>query len=365
MTLPTPYCTCCGAVTCVITITGKDDVANWTQDSGTWTNSGSGGIQTTSANALAIFNTAHPDALSTGTMQFNISLPTTGAIRICMAFQDSSNYLFIEYEIMGANCTAAADCFVRMGHRTGGADTILEQINIAGQLGTPKFCYDGTIISAQNLGIGYDFEGIDGGIPGGTIYNNLDGRLSGSWGDQIAFMTIGITGTARFQLEAFYGRNDATCDTCSPACELCDDTGDPAQRSTPSEISVYIEDVVSAACATCEATFNGTTFIFANIFFSGTPDVDCETHISRVCGFNLNGMGCAAGPGTDIASLFLHFTATTNRLLLIGGDGNFSFTFADDGCSEVLSKTGGSTGGGMNVRCDWTGATIQMTPNMA
>jgi hypothetical protein len=325
MTLPTPYCTCCGAVTCVIDITGKDDVANWTQDSGTWTNSGSGGIQTTSANALAIFNTAHPDALSTGALRFNISLPTTGAIRICMAFQDDNNYLFIEYEIMGANCTAAADCFVRMGHRTGGADTILEQINIAGQLGVPQFCYDGTIISAHNLG-------------------------------------IGITGTARFQLVDFYGRNDATCSTCGPACELCGDGIE--QASTPSEFSVYIEDVVSAACVTCEAEYNGMTFIFANPYFSGTPDVDCETHLSRSCGFIIDGLGCAL-LGNDRSSLIIKFTATTNQLRMIGSDGVFDLSFTGDACDQVLMETGGLTGGLRNTRCDWTGATVTVTPNMA
>jgi hypothetical protein len=361
MVLPTPYCTCCGAVTCVIDITGKDDVANWTQDSGTWTNSGSGGIQTTSANALAIFNTAHPDALSTGTLRFNVGLPTTGAIRICMAFQDSSNYLFIEYEIMGANCTGAVDCFVRMGHCTGGADTILEQINIAGQLGTPQFCYDGTIISAENLGIGYDFEGIDG-IPAGTSINNMDGRLTGTWGDQIAVMTIGITGTARFQLEAFHGRNDSTCSTCGPACELCGDGLE--QASTPSEFSVYIEDVVSAACVTCEAEYNGMTFIFANPYFSGTPDVDCETHLSRTCGFLIDGLGCAL-VGNDRSSLIIKFTATTNQLRMIGSDGVFDLSFTGDACDQVLVETGGLTGGLRNTRCDWTGATVTVTPNMA
>jgi hypothetical protein len=359
MTLPTPYCTCCGAVTCVIDITGKDDVANWTQDSGTWTNGGLA-LQTSSANGFARFNTAHPDGLSTGAIQFNVILPTTGAIRVCWAVQDSDNYLFVEYEVMGVNCTAFVDAFVRLGHRTGGGDTILEQVNIAGlaSSGTKSACYDGAIISASNLGTAVTATYWTAG--------HMDGRLSGTWGDQIAFETIGITGTAQFQLLSFYGRNDETCFLCTPACSLCSG-GDVEQKSTPSEVSLYLDGVVSAACATCEATFNGVTFILENPYFSATPDADCDGHISRGCLFNVAGLGCAVFGNDEAEYRIRHNSLFTNRLVVID-DGTFNFDVsAAESCKDVLTVGGGnSAGGGFGAqRCYWTGATAEVTPNMA
>jgi len=47
--------------------------------------------------------------------------------------------------------------------------------------------------------------------------------------------------------------------------------------------------------------------------------------------------------------------------LRIGTDGFFAFTRTADDCSEVLTATNGGSG----VRCDWTGATAELTPNMA
>jgi len=112
---------CCNPPTCII-LTDDTTLANYTQVSGTWTKP-STYIQTTSANAIIVHDTAHPDGLSTGAVRIGeVLIPAAGGtFRILFAYLDSSNYLFLEYEVLGPpGPTAGVDMLFRMGYRQSG-----------------------------------------------------------------------------------------------------------------------------------------------------------------------------------------------------------------------------------------------------
>jgi hypothetical protein len=348
MTLPNFQCDCCEVTPCDIDITGVNDITNWTQVSGTWTDVG--GIRPTSADGVLVYNTAHPTALSTMGIIFTVNVPNGGKIRVCIAYADVDNYLFYEVEVMGGAC--AGNVFTRLGHRTGGADTILEQFNFA-SMGTVKLCYNGTVFSA---------------------HARMDTDLSGTWGDQIAFIAEGITPTAGqpiFSLSSFAGIVDNFCSGCEPACQHpCREPFSADLKRTPGEVAVYLDSIVNAAgCGTCEAEFNGVTFILPAATITATPDVDCDTHKSRSCGFAIDGIGCSGGGVPDTMTFVYGYVQNwQSRLLINGGKGAIVLTAdlvsAVGWCEQQLTDVVSATND-VSPTCDFTGAVVVVTPNMA
>ena len=97
-----PNACCCNAVTC--SIGSSERIADFTEVSGTWSEASDGfgnyKIQTSSADAIIIFSTAHPEGLSTGVVSVNDNtFPTSGKVRLLLAYQDADNYIFSEKEL--------------------------------------------------------------------------------------------------------------------------------------------------------------------------------------------------------------------------------------------------------------------------
>lgn len=341
-----PGCCCTNvATTCTITVT--DNLADYTQVTGTWTKPASV-IQTTSANALIVNNTPHPEGSSTGRVFAQVSLPTTGKVRLLFAYQSPNKYLFLEMEVNAA----LPNIISRIGKRSGGADTILETVyGTSASTTLSQLCYNGTRLSSAG-GINATDAGLNYSVTG------LDSPLTGNFGTQIGFQAIGITGTASFSGVTFHGIDDpSTCVSCRSACQTCDVSG------TPGELSLYIDGVVSdSLCATCEADYNGVTFILEN---------EVAATSTRTCYFKTNGVPCNTLPGNDYHDfVFSNFTGNQNVAIarLIGDDGGFVFTRTNDVCDAVLTKVGGYNQWGVgnpSQICRWDLATAVLTPNMA
>lgn len=330
MTLPNPQCDCCGPPTCEITTT--DTLTDYTQVSGTWTKPAAS-IETTDATALIYFNTPHPDGLSIGKVAFTISVSATATYRLLLAYQDANNYIFMEMEVK------AGDDIAKLGHRTGGVDTFLEEVH-GTSTSTADLCYNGSRITSKTGISGFT----SGTLP--TAASGADSPLTGNWGTFVGVEVLANTGTVSFNGLTFHGYNDVSCAVCQTACYGCGLTG------TPGEYSLYMTGVANAACATCTTGYNGATFILQNTVAATA---------SRNCYFRKDTVPCL------LINDFIDFKladASANQdvaELRIGSDGFFAFTRTADDCSEVLTVTNGGSG----VRCDWTGATAELTPNMA
>lgn len=355
---------CCCSVTCgIISSATAVAVSDWTQVSGTWTDSGGSPnyIETTSADALIVHNTPHPDGLSVGSVGINMEFPTTGVVRLCLAYLDASNYLFVEVEHDASNPTFLHDIIVRLGYRTSGADTFLEEFN--GTIvsdATLSICYTGTRLSIAT-------NHLSGHAP--ILGLGMDTPLTGTWGTKIAVQTIGITGTLQFKSVAFYGSISTGCGFCYAACAGCGEGGTWAFPATPGEVSLYLDGVANSACANCTTLFNGSTWLLPNPYEPPAPvpvpGATAYEYATRTCRFELydsTGDCHGAGAGSDM----VRFTyGVSTAVAIINFDGRFDFTKGSYDCSVALSKTGGSNIAGFPQYCNWTGATADITPNMA
>lgn len=357
-----PNACCCGSTTCgIISSATAVAVSDWTQVSGTWTDSGGSPnwIQTTSANGLIIHNTPHPDGLSTGAVGFDFKFPTTGTIRLCLAYLDASNYLFVEVEHDASNPTVLHDVIVRLGYRTSGADTFLEEFNgYLSSTATLYFCYNGSRLSITM-----------GSMSGHAPILGMDTPLTGTWGTKIAVQSIGIAGTLEFNAVAFLGNISAGCTVCCAACAGCGEGAGFANPATPGEVSLYLTGVANSTCANCTTLFNGSTWLLPNPYEPPAPvpvpGATAYEYATRSCRFELydsTGDCHGAGAGSDM----VRFTyGVSSAVAIINFDGRFDFTKGSYDCSVALSKTGGSNIAGFPQYCNWTGATADITPNMA
>lgn len=345
--IPNPNCRCCGPTTCVITTT--NDLADYTQVSGTWTKPATF-ILTTDAAALIIFNTPHPEGFSQGRVQAEIAISADAVVRLLLAYKDPNNYLFLEIELTNG---VAVD-WARMGHRTGGVDTFLEEVKGGPGVTTPQpskttLCFNGEMLSSGGGLTSFEDSILN------TSVNGMDSPLSdnGDWGTYIGIEVLSNSGTVSFKNFVFNGVNDPGCAVCGVACVMC------GQAGTPSEYSLFLDDVVNDDCGTCEAFYNGATFILTN------PNSATST---RNCYFRKDTLSCAVVPGNDYVDFALSditgdpFAA---RLRIVG-DGEFnSFGRTAGVCDEVLTQVGGGTNPFGSTQCDWSGATAILTPNMA
>jgi len=344
-----PGCCCVGEPICDTDFSSAG-LSDWTQVAGTWAFTGGIDFETSDANALIVNDFPHPNGLSQGRVTGFVQLPDSGAIRMILGYKNPGEYLFTEVEILPTDWTANADVYWRIGKRVGGVDTILEEANGTAATGTFQLCYNGTRIAcdSSNLTVWHP-------APGTSV--ELDSPLTGNYGDKVAFQAIDITGTFKFRNVTFFGEVSDACALCAVACNGCS-----LPDGTPGEVSIYIDGVVSAECGTCEATFNGSTFILPPINNTDPGDVNPLDHpySTRSCVFYDEGFGCATIPANDWMR-FIYGSTNTAVLSVIAGDGGWNFTKTLFVCTEVLTKVGGSGG----VRCDWTGATAIVTPNMA
>lgn len=349
---------CCCVPTCVDS--GSEVLADFTQVSGSWATVGST-IETTSSNALLVHNTAHPDGVSTGTVGIYLStIPTGGKVRIILAYTDANNYLFIELDIVGtAFGYAKFDCYI--GHRTGGADTILGG---SGQFNYPNqrfdICYNGAKLGGTAIASGGSGFGIEA-------------FLTGTWGTKAAIQAIGITGTLAFNVFEFHNYNGTGCSGCRPACAVCSVTDETNIPFTPHEATVHFSGVANDNCSSCVTLFDNATFLVENSLDETSPGDPGTTPnwATRSCQFKLFDTtgGCFSIPGYDSLTLKygIGVSSSVNTEVYINNDGRFFWgTRTANRCDEVLVET---NAGGGNVapgtqQCDWSAATVTVTPNL-
>lgn len=340
---------CCDTTTATCDDLATDDLANYTQVSGTWTKPGTI-IQTTDANALLVFNTPQPDGEPYGRVSFNLTLPDSGEVRLILGYQDANNYLFLEVEEIGATFYD-----VWIGHRTGGADVYLEGAGRFSGLGSNNrfdLCYNGDRLSAF----------YQAGSTG------LDAPLTGTWGSKFAIQTINITGTPGFHTAVFYpingGESGDECTGCSPACQFCDSSARGLLIPlTPVDLQLYLTGVANSGCANCVALFEGATFLLEN---PGPIAPDPGGWATRTCCFEAASPGCSGLGSPTIRFCFGEtLTPTTSGVLLINNpDGGFTFTRNTNRCDEIITVVGGNNGFGGLQQCDWTATTATITPNI-
>lgn len=354
-----PNACCCGGVTCtIISALTAVDVADWTQVSGTWTNSG-GSITTSSANALIVHDTPHPQSLSTGTMSVDITVAHTGVTRVLFAYLDTNNYIFFETEEDPADPTFFDDFIVRIGYRTAGVETILAELTTRVDFFGVALCYNGSRLSLEFT----PKKTIAGGGTGAAEAFGLDAPLTGTWGTQIGIQVIGGTTDVTFDSVGFSGENSFGCSFCQGGCATCDDSSSGTNiPATPREVQVYFDNVANDNCADCVATFNGSTFLLSP-YFPGTSDFT-----DRPCYFrnSVTLGGCFAGAADSITVLYGNGSGTTNELhLKTGGDDGVKFVSRTaNRCDEVIADTG-LTNNGIPQECDWSTADFEITPNVA
>jgi len=349
---------CCDPPTCTL-VSDDSTLSNFTQETGTWTKPATY-IETTSANGIILHNTVHPDGLSTGVVTFDeIVFPAAGGkVRILFAYLDSDNYLFQEYEVLGPpGPTAGVDAVVYLGYRQGGADTYLEECGqlqqggggtTEGFLTNQGLCYNdalisGTIGSLSNIPV----RGMDSPASGLTL------------GTKVGLQVIGNAGTVKFKNINFYGDNSVSCFLCTGGCNLCS----MGISGTPSEYSVYLTGVAEyAVCGLCVATYDGMTFVLDG--GGGTAG----EYGTRTCGYGYTGGDCSL-TGPLAAQMTINIggngvNSPTLTHLFINHDARFDIGRTANACNETLSALGTNVGSA-NQRCDWTGCTATITPNMA
>lgn len=344
-----PCCTCGGTATC--TDLATDDVDDYTQVTGTWTNDEFDRIVTTDADALLVLNADHPDGLSVGTIAAKIVFSEdTGQVRLLMGYTDPNNYLFLEIDVVDGVAPVGYDLW--LGTRIGGVDTYLDGWGRGGGTGVFRICYNGA-----RLGGGY-------GVTTTLNGQGVESPLTGSFGDKVGIEVIGLTGGIIVEDVEFYPINDQTCGQCPPACVNCKNSEDnPTIPLTPKEVQVHFLGVANAACANCVAVFDDVTFLLENV---GPDTPDPLGWSTRGCILTKETDDCfevGATPEISVEYGAGGGGAAVSVLINVNDDGAFAITDrSSNQCDEELDKVGG-TNTGFLQQCDWTGVTATLTPN--
>jgi hypothetical protein len=370
---------CCNSPTCTIVAAATAfDLGDYTQVSGSWSLTyppgfAGGLILTSSADALIVHNTPHPEGLSIGAVGVGvIRIPAAGATqRLLLCYLDPDNHLFIEWRTLLPGPTAGIDISARLGYRQGGVDTFLDNawpaVSSVGTGATTEryltrhgLCYDGNRLSSGiNFGSPATF-GADCPISGLTL------------GAQVGFQVIGNGGSAGFGAEgtsfhlSFSGENSAVGGSCALCHGAAQPSCDPVLSGTPREYSVYLTGVANNTCGACTTLFNGATFVidepYASTGIRGEFYKSFAALPAACTGLN---NGILINYGTDTGTSPNAFV--TLRIGMPNGDGRFTFDKTANLCNEVLTDVGGFNLAAFNFltqRCNWTGATAQITPNV-
>lgn len=122
-----PGC-CCVTVDCTIGSdtfsTTNDPPTGWTEASGSDWATNSSYLSTATDNAALRFNTAHPDAISSGIVEVSVYGADTDELRVLIDYTDVNNYRFAQLTIGDPNgCLALYE-------RSGGSNTLVTKLRV-------------------------------------------------------------------------------------------------------------------------------------------------------------------------------------------------------------------------------------------
>ena len=343
-----PCCTCGGTATC--TDLATDDVDDYTQVTGTWTNDEFDRIVTTDADALLVLNASHPDSLPVGSIGVRIFFAEdTGQVRLLIGYTDANNYIFLEIDVVVGVAPVKYDIW--LGTRIGGVDTYLDGFGRGSGSGYFKLCFNG-----ERVGGGYGV-----GVVNDTSQGVESPLTTGTWGDKVGIEVIGLTGGIVVEDVEFYPINDQTCTRCPPACVNCKSSAsDAGIPNTPKEVQVHFLGVANAACANCVAAYDDMTFLLENV---GPDTPDAGGWSTRGCLLTADTVDCVPVGSPPLINLSYGALLVVNGTP-IAGDGYFDFESVRTihRCDEELSVIGeNDTNPGL--QCDWSTCTATITPN--
>lgn len=203
--------------------------ANWTQVAGSWSVSG-GQLEVATSGAMIIEDTVGSDL--SGNIQVNCTLPADGSIiRIIGGYQDSSNYVYGELEIVSSATK------VRVGQVLGGVDTVMKESDGGGgSIGSEtsfRFCWDAHRLTA------FVGENLVASYAGPVTIPGYQGGLA----------TLGTAGTFKFNVYNYYKNfhDSSDCDVCIGCADACREFPDTL------EVDVPIGTFSDSACMNCAA----------------------------------------------------------------------------------------------------------------
>ena len=226
---------CLGCTTCTIgsdTFSSNDLATAWTVVGGGF-NISSGALNCTSA-GFVIFNTVHPDGISSAVVTCDVEGISSGdQPRILVNYTNASNFNFLQFTV-GSSPT------LKLGKRVAGVETILSTDSITsypqGAFYTVRVFFDGATSNTFVAQV----------LLGGYPVLSISATISGGSGTQVG---LGCSsGTAKFQnfiFEKYYQASTA------PACK----------QITPGPVDVRVmATIYQAAHASTTGVFIGNAF---------------------------------------------------------------------------------------------------------
>lgn len=347
-----PGCPCCTACTIFADTFDRADAssigAEWDERAGNWAISTNAAVPD-AANAVAVVDEDHPEATSDMVAYAVVTGNTSGdMIRVIVAWEDDSNYLFGQLRLTGASSAAS-----RLGKVEAGVLSYLtsETTTSAGGVDetfTIKVCYVGDRLSLELR---------SGDIASGGTFLNAHGFDVTYTGLRAGIGAGTMTGTIRFlrfAWEYHASEERPLCRGCAEPCEACED------GTTPYAVQVEIDGVADGgACADCLG-INGMVYVLrieSPCNYTQNAGDACAVHLLQVGLCNVY----PAGPGIKEFSL----------TILTGGVTVTAYGNAADNCTydglpanrvdcefpaEVVAITDP-----IPATCDWSAATAEVT----
>lgn len=215
-----PGCTCCDCEYFADTFdrsNSTDIGSDWTETAGDWSIDANT-LSVTTANAIATCNVAAPTNSMKVKLTMDAGVGINNAVRCMVSYQDSDNYLCVEFER-----NAAAPHDLRLIRRASGSETTLASTTTSYSTfsaNVNEVCWDDDrgILSCQL------------GQPGGPAEYDILSAVTTGFGTSTIAVGTGATmvGTARFNtLRAL--KIDSPCEPCYVTCSHCTDGQEPRQ----------------------------------------------------------------------------------------------------------------------------------------